>query len=100
MGARAASRYGIHTIPHHANSLVATAIILSMHGVTVLKFAPNYAPIKALPVELTTMRRPIGLITLKDRALSPVAHLFIACARDLAQSMVGGTTPARSRRAL
>jgi len=36
-----------------------------------------------LPIELATARRPIGIITLKNRALSPVAQRFIDCARDL-----------------
>ena len=38
--------------------------------------------LKALPVELPATRRPISIVTLKNRTLSPVAELFIAmCAR-------------------
>ena len=40
--------------------------------------------VKILPIDLPTTRRPIGIITLKNRSLSPVARLFIACARELA----------------
>jgi len=71
------------------NSLLATGRYLSIHPEAALRFSPTYAPIKALPIKLPTTRRPIGLITLKDRALSPVAHLFIDCARQLVKSIVG-----------
>jgi hypothetical protein len=40
-----------------------------------------------LPVELPTARRPNGIVTLKNRALSPVAKLFIDCAREVAKPL-------------
>jgi DNA-binding transcriptional LysR family regulator len=49
-----------------------------------LRFHPRNAAVKILPIDLPTTRRPIGIITLKNRSLSPVAQLFIACARELA----------------
>jgi DNA-binding transcriptional LysR family regulator len=48
------------------------------------RFHPKNAAIRILPIDLPTTRRPIGVITLKKRSLSPVAQLFIACARELA----------------
>jgi DNA-binding transcriptional LysR family regulator len=39
--------------------------------------------LKALPIELPETRRPIGLVTLKKRDLSPVALLFVNCAREV-----------------
>jgi DNA-binding transcriptional LysR family regulator len=46
--------------------------------------------LKALPVSLTNSRLPIGIITLKDRSLTPPAQLFIeglrACVRPLSAS--------------
>jgi len=43
--------------------------------------------LKRLPVELPTTRRPVGIITLKNRKLSPVAQFFIDCAREIAQPL-------------
>jgi DNA-binding transcriptional LysR family regulator len=50
-----------------------------------LRFHPQSASIKILPIDLPTTRRPIGIITLKKRSVSPVAQLFIACAREVAK---------------
>jgi DNA-binding transcriptional LysR family regulator len=52
---------------------------------SMLKFHPKNATIKILPIDLPTTRRPIGIITLKNRSLSPVAQRFIVCARELAR---------------
>jgi hypothetical protein len=40
-----------------------------------------------LPVELPMARRPNGIVTLKNRTLSPVAQLFIDCAREVAKPL-------------
>jgi DNA-binding transcriptional LysR family regulator len=64
--------------------LVATGRFLTALPRSMLRFHPKNAAIKILPIDLPTTRRPIGVITLKKRSLSPVAQLFIACARELA----------------
>jgi DNA-binding transcriptional LysR family regulator len=64
--------------------LVATGRFLTALPRSMLRFNPKNAAIKILPIDLPTTRRPIGVITLKKRSLSPVAQLFIACARELA----------------
>jgi DNA-binding transcriptional LysR family regulator len=74
------------------NSLVATGRFLSI----VQSSAVHYdygAAIKVLPIDLSTTRRPIGLITLRNRTLSPVAKLFIEAARDVARSAQGRHRP-------
>ena len=43
--------------------------------------------IKVLPVELPIGRVPVGIVTLKNRTLSPVAQLFIDCAREVAKPL-------------
>jgi len=68
------------------NSLLATGHFLSTRPATSLKFSPGYPAIKALPIELPTTKRPVGLITLKGRTLSPAAKLFIDCAREIAKA--------------
>jgi DNA-binding transcriptional LysR family regulator len=66
------------------NRLVATGRFLTALPRSMLRFHPRNAAVKILPIDLPTTRRPIGIITLKNRSLSPVAQLFIACARELA----------------
>ena len=49
---------------------------------------PGWHPrLKALPVALPNTRQPIGLITLKNRILTPLAQLFIATVRPLAKAV-------------
>jgi DNA-binding transcriptional LysR family regulator len=43
--------------------------------------------IKALPISLPKTHRPVAIITLKNRTLTPVAQLFIDCAREVAKSV-------------
>jgi hypothetical protein len=53
----------------------------------VLAFPQRSPAFKGLPIELPTTRRPLGIITVKNRTLSPVARLFIDSARELAKLM-------------
>jgi DNA-binding transcriptional LysR family regulator len=48
--------------------------------------SPNL-PLKALPVALPNARMPIGIITLKNRTLTPLAQLFIDTVRDFAKPL-------------
>ena len=74
------------------NSLLSAGHFLSTAAATALKFPTVYPGIKALPVELPTTRRAVGLITLKNRALSPVAQLFVRRTREVVQSIVARKT--------
>jgi hypothetical protein len=40
-----------------------------------------------LAVDLPVTGAPIGIVTLKNRKPSPVAQLFIECAREVARSL-------------
>ena len=53
-----------------------------------LEFPVENPSIKVLPVDLPTTRRPTGIMTLKNRTLSPVTKLFIECCREVAKPMV------------
>src|SRR5712671_354904 len=57
--------------------LVASNQLLTVVPTVMLKAGAKYLSIKALPIELPSNRRPVSLVTLKNRALSPVAQLFI-----------------------
>ena len=72
------------TVPVRS-ALLATGRFLTIMPSSVLKFSANNPAMKRLPVELPTTRRPVGIITLKKRTLSPVAQLFIQCAREVAK---------------
>ena len=65
--------------------LAATGRFLAVIPAGVLGSPAKHSPIKVLPVELPATHGPIGIIRLKNRALSPLAQLFIECARDVAK---------------
>jgi hypothetical protein len=52
-----------------------------------LRFSADKHAYRALPIELQIARRPIGVITLKNRMLNPLAQRFIDCARDIAKPL-------------
>jgi DNA-binding transcriptional LysR family regulator len=66
-------------------NLVATGRFLTIHT-SVLRFS-NRPEITVLPVKLQHARAPVGIITLKNRTLSPVAQLFIETAREVAKPL-------------
>jgi DNA-binding transcriptional LysR family regulator len=59
----------------------------------ILRFSGKLVSLRVLPVELPTTRRQIGIITLKNRTLSPLAQLFIDCARDIARPLTKAHAP-------
>jgi len=80
------------------NALVASGRFLTLVPASVLQFAAGNREMRAVPVKIPTHGRPIGILTLKNRTLSAVAQLFIACAREVAQSAVGRPHGARRAR--
>ena len=71
---------------HMRNSLLAAGRFITILPRAVLRF-PGYREwLKALPVQLQETSRPIGLIRLKKRDLSPVADLFVRTMRSTATS--------------
>ena len=59
-------------------------------GVLGLLYLGAYAPsgaVKVLPVKLPIPAWPISIVTLKKRALNPVAKLFIDHAQEIARSL-------------
>jgi DNA-binding transcriptional LysR family regulator len=66
-------------------SLLTTGRFLTIVLASALRFSSKRSEIKILPVELPIANVPIGFVTLKNRAISPVARLFIEHARDIAK---------------
>jgi DNA-binding transcriptional LysR family regulator len=54
-----------------------------------LQFPDRHSFIRRLPVELPIASAPLGIVTLKSRALSPVVQRFIDCAREVAKPLAG-----------
>ncbi|MEA3134275.1 MAG: hypothetical protein QOG17_2121 [Gammaproteobacteria bacterium] len=73
--------------PHMRISLLATGRFMTIFPSSALKFLTKRSELKVLPVELPMGRRPNGIVTLKNRALNPVARLFIDWAREVAKPL-------------
>jgi len=73
--------------PHLRISLLATGRFITIFPTSAFRFLIKRSELKILPVELPTARRPNGIVTLKNRAVSPVARLFIDCAREVAKPL-------------
>src|SRR3954452_20420966 len=59
------------------NALLATGNFLTMLPHSVLHFGGKQFSLKILPVKLMSQSGPVGVVILKDRALSPVVDLFV-----------------------
>ena len=84
------------TVPVRS-ALLATGRFLTIIPSSVLKFSVNNPVLKRLPVELPTTERPVRIITLKNRTISPVAQLFIGCAREVAKTPAASVKKFRAR---
>ena len=69
------------------NRLLETGRYLSVVPDSLLLHAGQQLSFKALPVTLAIQPRPVAIVTLKNRTLSPVARLFIDCARDITKPL-------------
>jgi DNA-binding transcriptional LysR family regulator len=79
----AVTGYGIQL----QNALLSTGRFLTLFSGSYLKFNGKRLGFKALPIELPIPPRPIGIVTLKNRTLSPLAKVFIECARTLSRPL-------------
>jgi DNA-binding transcriptional LysR family regulator len=67
--------------------LAATRGFLIVVPASMLSLPARHESLRRVPVELPTTRRQMGIITVKNRTLSPLAQIFIACARDIARPL-------------
>jgi DNA-binding transcriptional LysR family regulator len=66
--------------------LLATGRFLAMQPVVMARLA-DHLPLIKLDVDFAGFSRPVGIMTVKGRTLSPLAQRFIDCARKLANSL-------------
>jgi len=77
--------------PEVRMSLLATGRFLTIFPASALRFPAGRSELKVLPVALPIVSVPNGIVTLKNRTLSPVAQLVIGIAREVAKPLKKGT---------
>jgi DNA-binding transcriptional LysR family regulator len=65
-------------------SLIASGRFVGILPRFVAQFNVGPSRLKILPAKLTPVHSGVGIITVKNRTLSPLAELFMGCARDIA----------------
>jgi DNA-binding transcriptional LysR family regulator len=73
------------SLPLH-HHLLATGQFVTMLPASMLRFG-KHLPLKLLSVDMTEIPYPTGIVTLRNRTLSPLAQIFIDCARKVANTM-------------
>jgi DNA-binding transcriptional LysR family regulator len=79
------ARVPTFSVPLH-QSLLATGRFLTALPISMLHHHAHF-PLRVLPVKFPAAHRPTGIVTLKNRTLSPLAELFIDCARKVARPL-------------
>jgi DNA-binding transcriptional LysR family regulator len=76
--------------------LLATGRFLTMFPDSLVRYGPERAAIRILPIKLPRWQVPTSAVTLKDRTLSPIAQHFIDCLRELARPLEKAPGPIRA----
>jgi DNA-binding transcriptional LysR family regulator len=72
---------------HLCCRLLATGRFVATLPGSIMHFSGVGTSLKVLPVTLPPQPRPVGIVTLKNRTLGPIAQLFINCARETARPL-------------
>jgi DNA-binding transcriptional LysR family regulator len=84
---------------HVCCRLAATGRFVTTLPISVLRFGGRHLPLKVLPIKLPAQPRPVGIVTLKNRTLSPIAKVFVECAhRTLKSYPAAGASSGREKR--
>ena len=87
----ATPKASVSTISVHVRSqLLATGRFLAIMPGSALQQSAERRQIKQLPIDLGVQMPPVGILTLKNRTISPAAALFIEHARAHAQALIRG----------
>jgi DNA-binding transcriptional LysR family regulator len=74
--------------PEARMSLVAHGRFITIFPESALRFSGKRADMSILPVKLPTASVPVGIATLRKRAINPVARLFLEHAREITRPLV------------
>jgi DNA-binding transcriptional LysR family regulator len=77
--------------PHLLYGMVRTGRFLSVAPSSTVQLSGVRLGLKPLPMKFAIQPGPIGIVTLKNRTISPVAQRFIECARKFVRSVATGT---------
>ncbi|MDF0520330.1 LysR family transcriptional regulator [Bradyrhizobium yuanmingense] len=78
---------------HLCCQLVATTRFVTMLPASIIRHGNHDRSLKVLPIRLPAQPRPVAIVTLKNRALSPAAKLFIESVRRTARLDGKGSIP-------
>lgn len=84
-----------HTTVFALPTEVRTSLLMTGHYLTILagfalRFPARRREIKVLPIDLPLDRVKVGIVTLKNRTLSPVVQIFIDAAHEVAKPRAKG----------
>jgi len=88
-GHRSVSRERARSATNLRIRLAATRGFLTVVPASILKLPAKHDSLRKLSVEFPTTHRQIGIVTLKNRTLSPLAQRFIETAREVAKPLAG-----------
>jgi len=80
------------------NHLLVTGRFLTVLPDSVLRYNAKQWSLKALPVDLGVKPRPVAIVTLKNRTVSPVVQLFVEHVRAVAKTMFAPSGSGRGAR--
>jgi len=66
-------------------TLIASGRFVGVLPQSVARLSAERAGVKVLPIDLPPVQIASGIVTVKGRTLSPLAHRFVDCARELAK---------------
>src|SRR5262245_33024567 len=72
---------------HLRDTMLATGRFLTVMPESLLHLSVRLSSLKVLPVKLSAAAGKTLIVTLKNRALRPIAQLFIECAREIAKPL-------------
>jgi DNA-binding transcriptional LysR family regulator len=72
---------------HLFSTLIATGRFIGICPSSMVRFGAVGRTMKVLPIDLAAPPRPVGIIKIQDRVLSPMAELFIEAARTIAKPL-------------
>jgi DNA-binding transcriptional LysR family regulator len=70
------------------NHLLATGRFLTVLPESVVRYNAKQWALRALPIKLRTKPRPIAIVNLKNRTISPAVRLFIEHLRTAAKAFL------------
>jgi DNA-binding transcriptional LysR family regulator len=67
--------------------MIGSGRFLALAPISVVRLAARRLGLRPLPIRFAVQPAPVGMVTLKNRTLGPVAQRFIACARDVCRPL-------------